>query len=208
MEELLMARTMRAQKRLLAAALSAVLIMPLMSMVLAPSANAVSNLQLSRGIQGEGVGRAEENIQLDVYSKLANGSTTSTDVIYAWIEGAPIGFAGNTEIKLSVSTDVTNSIQHAYFEIPVTIAGNYSIRFCATVSSVQPTTNYGSSAGAPDGGNWTHIRSCEAKNIKVGETPALITNCVDIPHEPNESEIRDYLDTSIPYNWVSENIRK
>ena len=42
----------------------------------------------------------------------------------------------------------------------------------------------------------------------TSETSALITNCVDIPHEPNESEIRDYLDTTIPYNWVSENVRK
>jgi alpha-tubulin suppressor-like RCC1 family protein len=166
---------MRSQKRLLAAALSAILVMPLMSIILVPSANAVSNLQLSRGIQGEGVGRADEHIQFDVYSKLANGSTTSTDVIYAWIEGAPSGFAGSTDIKLPVSTDITNSIQHAYFEIPVTIAGNYSIRFCATVPSIEPTTNYGSYTGAPEGGNWTHIRSCEAKNIKVGEAPALIS---------------------------------
>uniref|UniRef100_UPI0040481750 hypothetical protein n=1 Tax=Algoriphagus sp. TaxID=1872435 RepID=UPI0040481750 len=41
----------------------------------------------------------------------------------------------------------------------------------------------------------------------TGETPALITNCVDIPHELNESIIIDYLETSLPYNWVSDNVR-
>ena len=42
----------------------------------APSASAVARLQQSRGIWGEGIGRAGGNIEFDVYSKLANGSTS------------------------------------------------------------------------------------------------------------------------------------
>ena len=35
----------------------------------------------------------------------------------------------------------------------------------------------------------------------VGETPALLANCADMPHDPNESERRSVNDSSIPYDW-------
>tara|TARA_B110000238_G_C15826285_1_gene310780 strand:+ start:68 stop:514 length:447 start_codon:yes stop_codon:yes gene_type:complete len=35
----------------------------------------------------------------------------------------------------------------------------------------------------------------------VGESNALIVNCTNVPHDKNESEIIDYDDKQIPYNW-------
>jgi len=35
----------------------------------------------------------------------------------------------------------------------------------------------------------------------IGEAPALIANCADIPHDPKESERRSVSDTRIPYDW-------
>ena len=35
----------------------------------------------------------------------------------------------------------------------------------------------------------------------ISEFPALLVNCADIPHDPQESEIRMYDDISIPYRW-------
>ena len=34
---------------------------------------------------------------------------------------------------------------------------------------------------------------------------ALVANCSDIPHAPNEAEQMDHLDSSIPYQWHIEN---
>lgn len=162
-------------RRIFSSVLSVILAAPLLAIVTAPNAQAVANLQLSRGIQGEGVGRAGEAIQFEVYSKLANGSTTSTDVIYAWLEGVPSGVTYTPEIILPTSTDISNSIQHASFTIPVTTAGNYTVLYCATSSTVQPTMNYGDETGAPSGGNWTHIRICNAKTVSVAGAPSLIS---------------------------------
>jgi len=35
----------------------------------------------------------------------------------------------------------------------------------------------------------------------IGEAPALLANCADIPHDPKESERRSVSDTRIPYDW-------
>ena len=35
----------------------------------------------------------------------------------------------------------------------------------------------------------------------ISEMPALLVNCADIPHDPQESEIRMLDDISIPHNW-------
>jgi dTDP-4-dehydrorhamnose 3,5-epimerase len=35
----------------------------------------------------------------------------------------------------------------------------------------------------------------------IGNTPALLANCADLPHDPTESERKSSFDTSIPYNW-------
>jgi dTDP-4-dehydrorhamnose 3,5-epimerase len=35
----------------------------------------------------------------------------------------------------------------------------------------------------------------------LGETPALLANCVDLPHDANESELRQINDPDIPYQW-------
>lgn len=35
----------------------------------------------------------------------------------------------------------------------------------------------------------------------VGETPALLANCADMPHDPYESERKSVTDSSIPYDW-------
>lgn len=35
----------------------------------------------------------------------------------------------------------------------------------------------------------------------VGRTPALIVNCVDLPHDPNDSVILPVNDSKIPYHW-------
>lgn len=32
-------------------------------------------------------------------------------------------------------------------------------------------------------------------------TPALLVNCADLPHDPNESEVRSANDVAIPYLW-------
>jgi dTDP-4-dehydrorhamnose 3,5-epimerase len=36
----------------------------------------------------------------------------------------------------------------------------------------------------------------------ISETPALIANCADLPHDPSESETRPMTDATIPYSWV------
>ena len=36
----------------------------------------------------------------------------------------------------------------------------------------------------------------------VGSVPAMIANCADIPHHPNESVVLDLQDDSIPYTWT------
>ncbi len=35
----------------------------------------------------------------------------------------------------------------------------------------------------------------------LSDSPALIANCTDMPHDPKESEIRDINDSSIGYSW-------
>ena len=35
----------------------------------------------------------------------------------------------------------------------------------------------------------------------ISEMPALLVNCADIPHDPQESEIRMLDDISIPHRW-------
>ena len=35
----------------------------------------------------------------------------------------------------------------------------------------------------------------------ISPIPALIANCTDMPHDPNESERLDKFDGKIPYNW-------
>ena len=35
----------------------------------------------------------------------------------------------------------------------------------------------------------------------IGNTPALLANCADLPHDPTESERKSAFDPSIPYNW-------
>ena len=40
----------------------------------------------------------------------------------------------------------------------------------------------------------------------VGSAPALLANCADLPHNPNESERKPASDQSIPYNWQAQNV--
>jgi dTDP-4-dehydrorhamnose 3,5-epimerase len=35
----------------------------------------------------------------------------------------------------------------------------------------------------------------------IGNTPALLANCADLPHDPIEGERKSAFDPSIPYNW-------
>jgi dTDP-4-dehydrorhamnose 3,5-epimerase len=35
----------------------------------------------------------------------------------------------------------------------------------------------------------------------IGETPSLVANCTDMPHDPFEMEKRDIDDAPIPYRW-------
>jgi dTDP-4-dehydrorhamnose 3,5-epimerase len=35
----------------------------------------------------------------------------------------------------------------------------------------------------------------------ISSTPALLVNCTDLPHDPNESETRPLSDPAIPYVW-------
>lgn len=39
----------------------------------------------------------------------------------------------------------------------------------------------------------------------VGVTPAIVANCADIPHDPNEIVRMDPLSNHIPYNWELRN---
>lgn len=150
----------------------------------APSASAVARLQQSRGIWAEGIGRAGGNIEFDIYSKLANGSTSSTDVLYAWIEGRPAGSSVSNAINntygVVTNAPVSNSIQHAHVSLPIDVVGNYSVRFCATASGFLPAGTsgdpyYWSSVGAPTGGDWTYIRYCDVRTVVVGGAPTLIS---------------------------------
>jgi len=38
----------------------------------------------------------------------------------------------------------------------------------------------------------------------IGNTPALIANCADLPHDPTEAEVRPMDDPEIPYRWVEQ----
>jgi alpha-tubulin suppressor-like RCC1 family protein len=160
-----MAKAKRAQRRLLAGSLSAILILPLISIIISPSSNAAGNAWISRGIRGEGIGRAGDFITVDVYSKLPNGSLTSTDAIYTWIYEAPNGVVRTNEIAVSSSTEIKDSIQHEKFTLPVTSAGNYQVLACATTPTSQPTVDYISQTGG----------LCERVYVTVAEAPALIS---------------------------------
>lgn len=35
----------------------------------------------------------------------------------------------------------------------------------------------------------------------IGNVPALMANCADLPHDPTESDLRPIDDTGIPYSW-------
>ena len=35
----------------------------------------------------------------------------------------------------------------------------------------------------------------------IGNTPTLLANCADLPHDPTESERKPSCDPSIPYDW-------
>lgn len=39
----------------------------------------------------------------------------------------------------------------------------------------------------------------------VGESPALLANCADFPHDPTESDLRSTDDAGIPYRWEKQN---
>lgn len=36
----------------------------------------------------------------------------------------------------------------------------------------------------------------------IGEIPALLANCADLPHDPTDSDVRTVNDPEIPYAWV------
>lgn len=36
----------------------------------------------------------------------------------------------------------------------------------------------------------------------IGETPALVVNCADVPHDPADSETLEMKDSAIPYRWM------
>jgi dTDP-4-dehydrorhamnose 3,5-epimerase len=36
----------------------------------------------------------------------------------------------------------------------------------------------------------------------IADTPSLIANCTNMPHEPNEVKCLDYFDKLIPYDWT------
>ena len=38
----------------------------------------------------------------------------------------------------------------------------------------------------------------------ISDTPALLANCSDLPHDPSESEHKAKDDASIPYSWESD----
>lgn len=38
----------------------------------------------------------------------------------------------------------------------------------------------------------------------IGDAPALLANCVDLPHDPSESESRPINFPEIPYQWVGQ----
>ena len=35
----------------------------------------------------------------------------------------------------------------------------------------------------------------------LGETPSLVSNCIDLPYDPEETEGREVSDPSIPFSW-------
>jgi len=39
----------------------------------------------------------------------------------------------------------------------------------------------------------------------IGNTPALLVNCADLPHDPTEIERKPAFDSSIPYDWQIQN---
>lgn len=36
----------------------------------------------------------------------------------------------------------------------------------------------------------------------IGETPALVVNCADVPHDPADAETLEMNDSAIPYRWM------
>jgi len=40
----------------------------------------------------------------------------------------------------------------------------------------------------------------------IGDKPALLVNCADLPHDPSESESRPINDSEIPFDWKSLNL--
>jgi dTDP-4-dehydrorhamnose 3,5-epimerase len=38
----------------------------------------------------------------------------------------------------------------------------------------------------------------------ISNTPALLVNCADMPHDPKESKRKPISDSSIPYDWLIE----
>lgn len=36
----------------------------------------------------------------------------------------------------------------------------------------------------------------------ISSVPALVANCVDIPHDPVDNEVRSVNDSTIPYSWI------
>lgn len=150
--------------------------MPLMSAILAPSAHAVSNLQLSRGIQGQGIGRAGDAIYVDLYSKLPNGAVTSTDLLYAWIYEAPSGVARPTQKINASSTEILNSLQHGKVKIPIVDSGRYIVAMCATSpdAPLPPGNYFWDNSGLQSGVSWENVRTCTNIYVNVGGTPSLI----------------------------------
>lgn len=39
----------------------------------------------------------------------------------------------------------------------------------------------------------------------LGNTPALLANCADLPHDPKESELLPVNESGIPYDWERQN---
>lgn len=56
--------------------------------------------------------------------------------------------------------------------------------------------------GRPDNYNLLRIPPAVWYGFQaISATPALICNCADLPHDPQEAQRLPYNDSSIPYNW-------
>ena len=42
--------------------------------------------------------------------------------------------------------------------------------------------------------------------VCISDTPALVANCADLPHDPTESELRSLNDPKIPYHFLKQNL--